>query len=154
MCACWKEVRGGRDGKIFAVGLILSSGWVTSDQWESSNKVRLMLLLVRAWLEVADGTERGPGSSMTLVIRGNDWVDGRILEMVLIHRSWVWAIRTPGKRLGAEWERRKVSLQGNTQDVCVMAGKVLQGNPVGIQREEERLIRPVEMPRTPECEVA
>ncbi|KAJ7720350.1 hypothetical protein B0H16DRAFT_1474456 [Mycena metata] len=61
---------------------------------------------------------------MTLVIRGNDWVDGRILEMVLIHRSWVWAIRTPGKRLGAEWERRKVSLQptfmvqcrGNTQD--------------------------------------
>ncbi|KAJ7752295.1 hypothetical protein B0H16DRAFT_1459891 [Mycena metata] len=73
----------------------------------SSNKVRLTLLLVRAWLEVADGTERGPGSSVTLTIRGKDRVDGGILEMALIHRSWAQQSGLPGKIFEAEWEGRR-----------------------------------------------
>ncbi|KAJ7720356.1 hypothetical protein B0H16DRAFT_1474461 [Mycena metata] len=106
------EVRRGKD----------RSGWFTFDQWE-----RLILLLVRASLEVADGTERGPGSSLTLVIRGKDLVDGGILEMVLIHRSWARRSGLPGKRLEAEWEGRR------------HYKKKLERIP-----EEGQLIRPVE----------
>ncbi|KAJ7752317.1 hypothetical protein B0H16DRAFT_1459914 [Mycena metata] len=58
------------------------SGWFTFDQWE-----RL---------------QPDPGYP-----RKKDWVDGRILEMAVIHRSWVWAIRTPGKIFEAEWEGRR-----------------------------------------------
>ncbi|KAJ7720357.1 hypothetical protein B0H16DRAFT_1474462 [Mycena metata] len=96
------EVRRGKD----------RSGWFTFDQWE-----RLILLLVRASLEVADGTERGPGSSLTLVIRGKDLVDGGILEM----------------------DSQERDLKQNGKEGVTTLEKKLERIP-----EEGQLIRPVE----------